>query len=864
MTVDDGWRASPPKAGRELKTVAFHKAAAERQEGRMRAHFARLRRSHWQALLIVPLVVIVMTWPVFPRIFDSGEFWLHSTLTIDAWQKIWDAWHLGHVLAGQAELYYSDAMFHPRGASLAFNAVSLPHSFLLLAAQQALPVDDAYNLIYLLTLCFNAFCAYALIHHLLKDKWIALYGAIIVGVHVWFTDYVTAPDLLMVGTLPLTIYFLHRSVMENQWRFAALAGLCAGITAFIGIYTFLFLLITVAIYAIHLAIARWRQPRFWLRLLLLLAICASIAQLRIYPMIMDAQALEEGLGHHYLKRTNRDLLDYFVLPANPFSGGFFQSIFNIALAEAHKLGYLGYINIFFILRAIRHKPLRRRLAPWLLLFGIFALMRLGTHLVVNGHAYTDVVLPEGILKVLLPTTLGQIGHSFYYQIGIITPLALLSCLGLCVFLRSKRARMRAAVALLSIIILAVEYCIPRQGYALEGGETAYVDWLRSENESPITVIDLPQFRFERAYFLYAQTLSGYPAAFGWANRNWQTATSYIDSNLILRSWKGNRSAHCLPYNERAFQAELDSLLADGFTHVAVHHWLYGDQFINHSFRGIAAAYADGFVSVYRLRDLRLSCETARIEPPHYRRFAGSSAAIPGRRSAILSFHPSESIAADRFAYLDSLFSDWQSLLHLYLEDGEPVMQSAGDGYPDMASFARDNQVIYLLYNSRDADAAAPQEHAALEDFQLCQREAHEDGAVIERYVARDFACALIASSKPFRVNYDNGIRLENVYLERRQDHLDLQLMWSSLPSESHSASLQIFDAAGAKVLGQDSTIGHASLRRHRVDISSLPPGDYALKLIVYNFDTGHSVSGIASETGVRFERELEIAMIDRS
>ncbi|MCY3979138.1 MAG: hypothetical protein OXG23_13645, partial [Chloroflexi bacterium] len=153
-------------------------------------------RKHWHALLIIPLVVIVMTWPAFARIFDRDEFWLHSRNTGDAFLKFWDTWHLERFLAGQTEYFFTDAMFHPHGISLSTRAMSTPHMLLMFALKQALAPDDAYSLIYLLILCFNASCAYVLIHHLLRGKWIALFGAVVVGVNCWFTDYNTAPDVL--------------------------------------------------------------------------------------------------------------------------------------------------------------------------------------------------------------------------------------------------------------------------------------------------------------------------------------------------------------------------------------------------------------------------------------------------------------------------------------------------------------------------------------------------------------------------------------------------------------------------------------------------------------------------------------------
>ena len=237
--------------------------------------------------------------------------------------------------------------------------------------------------------------------------------------------------------------------------------------------------------------------------------------------------------------------------------------------------------------------------------------------------------------------------------------------------------------------------------------------------------------------------------------------------------------------------------------------------------------------------------------------------MPGAGTSILSLHPSQAIDADLFEYLGSLFSDWRSLVHLYLEDGEVVMQSAGQPYADLNAMMNDNQVIYFLYNTHEAAPNLLIGNATFDGFNLCLREATADGAVIERYVSHNFSCDLVASDSPFKVQYDNGIRLENLLVQTDQDVLDLQFMWSNLPDEAHSVSIQVFNAAGEKAFGQDSVIDHLTLDRQRVDISSLPAGDYSVKLILYSFDTGATVGGAIIENGARFERELPIETVDR-
>ncbi len=212
-------------------------------------------RNHAHVLLIVPLLVLVMTWPTLPEVFNGDDFWVHSS-TPDIFHRIWDSWHVGQVLAGQAELWYTFDMFHPRGASLVFQHFSFPHALLMLALRQVMPTDSAFNLLFLLILCFNGFSAYVLIRHLLKDKWVALFGAVVAVLAISFSHSNAVPDLICIGTLPLTLYFFHRAFFEGRRLFAALAGFCAGITAFIGMYTFAFILLSVALYAAFLLLTR--------------------------------------------------------------------------------------------------------------------------------------------------------------------------------------------------------------------------------------------------------------------------------------------------------------------------------------------------------------------------------------------------------------------------------------------------------------------------------------------------------------------------------------------------------------------------------------------------------------------------------
>ena len=83
-------------------------------------------RNHLPFIIIVPLLIIIMTWPTIVYVFD-GETFSVPTRNTDVWQKLWDVWHGEQFLAGRSSFYHSDAMFYPSGVSLAYENFSLPH-----------------------------------------------------------------------------------------------------------------------------------------------------------------------------------------------------------------------------------------------------------------------------------------------------------------------------------------------------------------------------------------------------------------------------------------------------------------------------------------------------------------------------------------------------------------------------------------------------------------------------------------------------------------------------------------------------------------------------------------------------------------
>ena len=44
----------------------------------MMSRLPRALRNHLHFIIIVPLLIIVMTWPTFERVFDTDRVWIHA------------------------------------------------------------------------------------------------------------------------------------------------------------------------------------------------------------------------------------------------------------------------------------------------------------------------------------------------------------------------------------------------------------------------------------------------------------------------------------------------------------------------------------------------------------------------------------------------------------------------------------------------------------------------------------------------------------------------------------------------------------------------------------------------------------------
>ncbi|MCY4061105.1 MAG: hypothetical protein OXG53_01920 [Chloroflexi bacterium] len=561
---------------------------------------------HFPFMVMVALLTLAMTFPTFLHVFRTDAFWLPTGGVSDAWMKFWDAWYAKLIFSGLADFYFTDKLFYPQGLSLVYHNFSIPHVLLFGGLQSFMPTSNAFNFIYLLIVASVAAASYIYLLYLFQDKWLSLLGAVIVGLCPLVVGRSYHPDIASIAGIPITLYLLHRGIAETRHRLSVSAAILTGFTSYIGMYIAVCLGISVGAYFVCFAIARWRSPSYWMVLIVFASIAGAISAPRILPMLEDKQGFDEAMSKNFGGERGTDVFESLLNLKHPTLGPIFDRVFQTDLRHLKGSSYLGYTALVLIGIGLARRRYRRQMIPWLLLFGTFLILRLGSVLTVNGVRYENVLLPKYFLNDLVPGVFSAFHAPDHFQIGALLPLAVLACYGAMTFIHAVSARRQKTIILACIALLSFEYYQPTEPFIRPDEQIAFVDWLLDE-PGETRLINVPMGRYNSKSYLYHQTLHGFPQVEGLASRTPSSAYDYIKSNHILNRWRRNRPFACIEATIDDYVEAVDALLDDGFSHVIYHRTRYKASEIEASFFYMQPVYRDEFVSIYRLSDLRASC-----------------------------------------------------------------------------------------------------------------------------------------------------------------------------------------------------------------------------------------------------------------
>jgi hypothetical protein len=124
--------------------------------------------------------------------------------------------------------------------------------------------------------------------------------------------------------------------------------------------------------------------------------------------------------------------------------------------------------------------------------------------------------------------------------------------------------------------------------------------------------------------------------------------------------------------------------------------------------------------------------------------------------------------------------------------------------------------------------------------------------------SRGETCCLPSNAAPL-INYGDGIYLISVELEPLDDSLRVLAAWSlapEVPRGTYSVALHVVDSTDTLVAQADYGLPPDAFacRVSNIALTDLPPGDYTLMGIVYNWSSGERLPATSVETGAQGER----------
>ena len=180
---------------------------------------------------------------------------------------------------------------------------------------------------------------------------------------------------------------------------------------------------------------------------------------------------------------------------------------------------------------------------------------------------------------------------------------------------------------------------------------------------------------------------------------------------------------------------------------------------------------------------------------------------------------------------------------------EYIFRYKSDPYEDVRPDHADYPYLWLLYLSKDRVGFADLPHELGRVF--CERVLDEWGFTLERYALHSVENC---PDKPVRLAFDSDIQLTAPEITLRDGLLRLDAHFRSEDDyllSRYSLAVHVIDESGERVAQGDTGVGPGAIAplRSEIDISALPPGDYEVRVALYDWQTGDRLIARDLETG---------------
>ncbi len=266
-----------------------------------------------------------------------------------------------------------------------------------------------------------------------------------------------------------------------------------------------------------------------------------------------------------------------------------------------------------------------------------------------------------------------------------------------------------------------------------------------------------------------------------------------------------------------------------------------------------------FLSLYTNEKAALTKEV-----PHFEDFIYTLDWQPRDNEPIVSFHPSAELNSKIMQFYTANLPQARDLIHIHHgADGEILVRAWHLPNTTLEDIPINYDALWVIHNPQRTELSTLPAYADWfrQRYKPCKRYLELADSVIEYYVRTRLPCELLIAEQPFTISWDGGTELNNLVTRRDGDIFSFYFWWGRTVFNVYSLTLQAFDSAGEKVLQTDDFIGVPGPDIETLNIGELPPGDYMIKLIVYEYESRKGQPGTILSSQERFDREIDVLQV---
>jgi hypothetical protein len=257
------------------------------------------------------LVAIAATWPLAARL-DTAVSDLGDPL-LNAWIIDWDCYALTH-----APLHIFDApIFYPSKYPLAYSENLIGIAIVVLPFHlSGMPPLAVYNIAMLLGFAISAYAGYLLARVVTGKTAASVIAGLLYGFVPYKLGHLAHVQIIWSATPALLLAALILYRRKPSKKYAALVAIAFAAGAIINIYLFLFGAVALVLTLVLIAIAEKRDRRFWLTLMVALAIASLVVLPVLMPYAIVAKEYDMRRGDGETLGASATPIDWLVPSAN--------------------------------------------------------------------------------------------------------------------------------------------------------------------------------------------------------------------------------------------------------------------------------------------------------------------------------------------------------------------------------------------------------------------------------------------------------------------------------------------------------------------------------------------------------------------